>query len=574
MALLDNRPTLEDVAPFAPPEYEGPPVSGGPGAVYNQPGQPTITPTPAPAYKAPEEYTPSKDATVEGRLAGLLASGGKYVTEARGRGERTAQARGLLNSSIAASAGEKAAIETALPVALQDAKAFQEAGMAGYLGKIQGAGTTQKYEAEGGLVGTQAGASSVLSAQKAAEEAALTTLRGDVQSGMSRQDAFQKAYQTAYEAKIASGMSKQDAEEVAVLSAQKAQQDFDAQEARTASEERRATEAIDAQKYMAATEIASKNLRAAEADRTKREAILAEERMATQTTETQLSVAGTRTEDLKKELAAQERMSAQADETKRAVIAARSQDIRDEIAARERMSTEDVDARTAIAQLGSDTQLTVASMRSGDLLKELATQERISTEADLTQREQIAARTQDIKNELESRESMNESDISARISMATEADLTKREAIMVEERIAGDERAFRLQLQKEGAGYDKGLEQVRQDGANTRLDAENTARTNIADMELSSQEMRTSASTISDIGREYMAQISAIQRDPEMSEPNKAIAIDSMAVLYRQEITNVETIYGFEDLTWPEIPEEDRRPPYPPWIGPGGRPLP
>ena len=58
---------------------------------------------------------------VSGRLQGLLSNRSPYIERARTRAKQTANRRGLMNSSIAAGAGEAAAIDSALPIAQGDA---------------------------------------------------------------------------------------------------------------------------------------------------------------------------------------------------------------------------------------------------------------------------------------------------------------------------------------------------------------------------------------------------------------------------------------------------------------------
>lgn len=78
------------------------------------------------------EYTPYTDvqgqvndeSTVEGRLNGLLSQDSNYIKRARTGAAQTANRRGMLNSSMAAGAGEGAAIDRALPIAQQDAASF------------------------------------------------------------------------------------------------------------------------------------------------------------------------------------------------------------------------------------------------------------------------------------------------------------------------------------------------------------------------------------------------------------------------------------------------------------------
>ena len=63
---------------------------------------------------------PSK-ATVAGQMGGLLAENSAYMQANVAGAQRAAASRGLMNTSMAAGEGQKAAIESALPIAQQDA---------------------------------------------------------------------------------------------------------------------------------------------------------------------------------------------------------------------------------------------------------------------------------------------------------------------------------------------------------------------------------------------------------------------------------------------------------------------
>ncbi len=228
MATLDGKTTLEDVEPYIPPVPPTLPTAPD-SATFEAPEITTITQPVISGYQAPTVYAPEKEATVEGRLGGLLESGSPYLERARTSAKMEAQKRGLLNSSMAASAGEKAAIEAALPIAQQDASAYLNAGMAGYQGEIEAAQSALGYEQQKGLVGVQATATSELQAQATKEAAALDAFKADIASGLSTQEAVQKAYQTSYEGAITAGLSKQDAEQKAILESQKAQAQFELQ---------------------------------------------------------------------------------------------------------------------------------------------------------------------------------------------------------------------------------------------------------------------------------------------------------------------------------------------------------
>lgn len=64
-------------------------------------------------------------ATVSGQMTGLLNQNSPYMQAATEGAMRTANNRGLLNSSIAAGEGQKAAIESSMPIAQQDAGFYQ-----------------------------------------------------------------------------------------------------------------------------------------------------------------------------------------------------------------------------------------------------------------------------------------------------------------------------------------------------------------------------------------------------------------------------------------------------------------
>lgn len=62
--------------------------------------------------------------TVKGQMEGLLSEGSRYLDIARQNSAQQANKRGLLNSTMAAGAGERAAIEAAMPIATQDASTY------------------------------------------------------------------------------------------------------------------------------------------------------------------------------------------------------------------------------------------------------------------------------------------------------------------------------------------------------------------------------------------------------------------------------------------------------------------
>ena len=96
-----------------------------PQQTASEPAQPDIPNQ----VKAPEQPagTPTgvvnqKTDTVAGQMESLLGGDSKYIELARKRAQQYANSRGLINSTIAAQAGEDAAINAAMPIAQQDAQ--------------------------------------------------------------------------------------------------------------------------------------------------------------------------------------------------------------------------------------------------------------------------------------------------------------------------------------------------------------------------------------------------------------------------------------------------------------------
>jgi len=63
--------------------------------------------------------------TVEGRIQGLIAQNSPLAQSAVTRSKQAQQAKGLLNTSMAVGAGDRALYDYALPIASQDAAAVQ-----------------------------------------------------------------------------------------------------------------------------------------------------------------------------------------------------------------------------------------------------------------------------------------------------------------------------------------------------------------------------------------------------------------------------------------------------------------
>ena len=150
-------------------------------------------------------------------MPGLLASGSPYMKAAELKGLQTAHGRGLLNTSMAAEAAHKAAIEAALPIASQDAASFQAAGMEGYKGEITGALAVQSADHAQALAELQGYLSSGLSGQQALESLAANAHKAAIDSGLSAQQASEHMARIVMQGAIDSNLSAQQAQQAIAL---------------------------------------------------------------------------------------------------------------------------------------------------------------------------------------------------------------------------------------------------------------------------------------------------------------------------------------------------------------------
>lgn len=81
-------------------------------------------------FKDASTYIDKASMTVAGQLEKLLGSDSPYIQASRNATKEQAAARGLQNSTLAAYAGQRAAIESALPIAQQDAQMYSTFGQA------------------------------------------------------------------------------------------------------------------------------------------------------------------------------------------------------------------------------------------------------------------------------------------------------------------------------------------------------------------------------------------------------------------------------------------------------------
>ncbi len=95
-------------------------------ATTQAPAAVATTPAPQSAQFTPVTRTlDAANETTQGQMGALLAKDSPYLTAARARASAAMNQRGLLNSTLAGTAGEAAAIDAALPIAQADAGAYQ-----------------------------------------------------------------------------------------------------------------------------------------------------------------------------------------------------------------------------------------------------------------------------------------------------------------------------------------------------------------------------------------------------------------------------------------------------------------
>ena len=106
----------------------------------------------AAASKAVQNTDPSQSSSVADNLTGLLDSNSKFTKAARTRTKQEFNRRGLVNSSMAVQAGEVAAINTALPIAQQDAAQSHASGLLSQDASLRLKAQTQAEGATEGLL--------------------------------------------------------------------------------------------------------------------------------------------------------------------------------------------------------------------------------------------------------------------------------------------------------------------------------------------------------------------------------------------------------------------------------------
>lgn len=158
----------------------------------------TTTPpvsTPPPAPKTPDatsgivgsnmaSYDPTLNTvgtneTVSGNVDKLLQADNPLMQTARNQSAEAANAKGLLNSSMAVQAGQQAVINSALPIASADASTYHDTAARNQVASNEADQFNTGAKNQSGLLAQQGAQTSQLSAQQAGQEREIQALRGD-----------------------------------------------------------------------------------------------------------------------------------------------------------------------------------------------------------------------------------------------------------------------------------------------------------------------------------------------------------------------------------------------------------
>ena len=181
-------------APAPAPTPSTPPGGGLIANAMSAPPPVSADQVKAPAPAQANTWNIDKNQTVSGQLDSVLAKDSPLLQQARTRASQAANQRGLLNSSMAISAGESAAYDAALPIAQQDAQTYATSGQfnAGEKNKLLQQQLDQQMQA--GLANQSAN----LEAQKSNQAVATTLTQQQLdQQFKENQASLDRALQTS-----------------------------------------------------------------------------------------------------------------------------------------------------------------------------------------------------------------------------------------------------------------------------------------------------------------------------------------------------------------------------------------
>ena len=144
---------------------------------------------------------PGSNATVQGQLATVLDKGGPLAERATTRAAQAMNGKGLLNSSIAVSAGQSALYDAALPIAQQDAKTFADAGQTNAQLGTQVSLSNAGFKNEAGKFGADASNQALTQQRAAGIQSEQTAQQGQQQAMLQSTDLAAQAQRQAADIK-------------------------------------------------------------------------------------------------------------------------------------------------------------------------------------------------------------------------------------------------------------------------------------------------------------------------------------------------------------------------------------
>ena len=166
----------------------------------------------------PQAYEASQDELVSAQVSRLLGENSSYLQMARAQAQQAAHARGLSNTAMAAGWGQSAAIQSALPIAQQDAGYFQNRGLEDQKGIISSHLQKQKGDIDKDLLVTdiasqekqqQVGIAANKALQAQQDAAYMERLqveisaRSDLQSAQNAAESYRQKVEVAAQQKLA-----------------------------------------------------------------------------------------------------------------------------------------------------------------------------------------------------------------------------------------------------------------------------------------------------------------------------------------------------------------------------------
>ena len=166
----------------------------------------------APAPAAPDPWSVTADQTVQGQLKNVLDSGGPLMQLAETRAKQAANRSGMLNTSMAIGAGQKAVIDSATPIATADAGTYAGAAQQAAGFRQQTALQSQDFAQQSQTQAKDLASREALQTNEIANQQKLQKAQADLQTGLQATDLAVKQSMQTYQLAVQQAMNGQDNE--------------------------------------------------------------------------------------------------------------------------------------------------------------------------------------------------------------------------------------------------------------------------------------------------------------------------------------------------------------------------